>query len=184
MTARRRTPRKEAEPHALGPNEPGFRGVSREDLKRTQQLAAAMLQLAEGATAADLEALGIRPEDVQAVRRHLAASERAVPKARDVALATISGMLGKEFAWAGYVRAQRALHALAPLVVLRMAEKIDNDQAPGSTRILVELAKGLGLLAPAEPVSTASREGLLSLEEERRRPVEDLKAEVLGGGAP
>lgn len=153
--------------------------VTVEDLRRTRRLSAALLVLAENAPEAELETLGIKPEEVAELRRSVDATERLVPTARNTVLATFGGHLSKEMVLTGYARAQRALHALAPLVVLRMAEKVDDDQAPGSTRLLIELAKGLGLLTPAEPVSAAKRTTLLDLDGERAKPIDVLKDEIL-----
>lgn len=159
--------------------QPGFQPVREADLRRTRSLAAAMLVLAERASTEDLENLGVTPEDLADVRAVLATQERALPTARNTVLATLSGTVGKEYALTAYARAQRGLHALAPLVVLRLAEKIDDDQAPGSTRVLLELAKGLGLLAPAEPLSAPKRVALFDLEAERGKPLDALKDDVL-----
>lgn len=157
----------------------GFRSVSKADLQRTRNLCAAMLVLSEKATTEDLENLGVTPADLSDVRAVLDAQVRALPTARNTVLATLSGTVGKEYALTAYARAQRGLHALAPLVVLRLAEKIDDDQAPGSTRVLLELAKGLGLLAPAEALSAPKRVALFDLETERGKPLDALKNDVL-----
>lgn len=164
---------------------PGFRPVSVAELRETRRLQVGLLALAERTTDADLENLGIKPEEVAEMRRSLEATDRAIPSARNLVLGTFTGALDATLVLSAYAKAQRAIHALAPLVVLRVAEKIDNDQAPGNTRLLLELLKGLGLLAPAEPVAPSKRVTLLDLDHERKKPVADLKREVLGlsGGA-
>ena len=159
------------------PREPA--SVTVEDLRRTRRLSAALLVLAENTPAAELETLGIKPEEIVELQRAVECADRSIPTARLTVLATFGGHLSKEMVLTGYARAQRALHALAPLVVLRMAEKVDDDQAPGSTRLLIELAKGLGLLTPAEPVSAAKRTALLDLDGERAKPLDVLKDEIL-----
>ena len=159
------------------PREPA--SVTVEDLRRTRRLSAALLVLAGNATADELATLGITPAEVVELRAAVEAADRAIPTARNTVLATFGGHLSKEMVLTGYARAQRALHSLAPLVVLRMAEKVDDDQAPGSTRLLIELAKGLGLLTPAEPVSAANRTALLDLDGERAKPIDVLKDEIL-----
>jgi len=153
--------------------------VTVEDLRRTRRLSAALLVLAGNTPEDELATLGIRPEEVRELAASIEATDRAIPTARHTVLATFGGHLTKELVLTGYARAQRALHALAPLVVLRMAEKVDNDQAPGSTRLLIELAKGLGLLTPAEPVSPSTRVAMLDLDEERKKPLDALKDEIL-----
>ncbi len=158
----------------------GSKGSIRvEDLRRVRTLAAGLLSLAEGASPEELENLGIAPGDVAELRASLATATRAIPSARDLAMSAMSGSLPKELVLTGYARAQRGVHALAPLVVLRMAAKIDDDQAPGSTRLLIEFAKGLGLFTPAEPVSAPKRVALLDLDAERQKPLDVIKAELL-----
>lgn len=153
--------------------------ITREDLKRTRSLAVGMLALAKNTPEVELEALGIDPEDIAELAASLDVTEKLLPTAKNTVLASFSGYLTKEMILTGYARAQQALHALAPLVVLRMAEKIDNDQAPGSTRMLLEMAKGLGLLIPAESISAPQRLNLLDLDGERKKPTDVLKDEIL-----
>ena len=153
--------------------------ITREDLRRTRSLAVGMLALVQNTPETELTNLGISPEDVAELKESLAATDRLLPSAKNTVLASFAGYLTKEMVLTGYARAQQALHALAPLVVLRMAAKIDDDQAPGSTRLLLEMAKGLGLLIPAESVSAPKRLELLDLDGERRKPIDVLKDEVL-----
>lgn len=148
------------------------------DPKRVRALAAGLVALAEGMAPGELESLGIAKADIDEVRR-IATSDRRLPTARELALAAMSGDLPKEMVLTGYARGQRGIHALAPIVVLRIAAKVDDDQAPGSTRLLIELAKGLGLFTPAEPIAPVNRAALLDLDAERQKPLEVLKAELL-----
>lgn len=157
----------------------GQRSVRMADLRRVNALAVGLLSLATGASEADLEALGIKPADVAELKAAIKGNERTIPSARALAMAAMSGDLSKELVLTGYARSQRGIHALAPLVVLRIAEKIDNDQAPGSTRLLIELSKGIGLFTPAEPVDPVKRSALLDLDEERKKPLDVRKAELL-----
>ncbi len=154
--------------------------IGRADLLRARRQAALMLTLAEGASVDELTDLGIDPLELDALRKASQLEVRELPSARNTVLGTFAQTLTKEMVLTGYARAQQAVHALAPLVVLRLAEKLDNDQAPGSTRILIELAKGLGLLAPAEAVTPQKRMAGLDLEQERAKPLDQLKNEILG----
>jgi hypothetical protein len=162
---------------------PGFKPVMLDDLKVVRRRAAALLVLAKNATDAELENLGILRSEVDEVREAADAAERVIPSARNTVLATFSGDLTKELILSAYTRSQKAIHALGPLVVLRLAEKIDDDQAPGSTRVLLELAKGLGLFVPAEPMAAPQRVSLLSLDELRKQPLSSLKDAVLRDSA-
>lgn len=166
-------------PTLPAPRPPEQRTVRVEDLRKVRTLAAGLLSLADGATAEELENLGIAPAQVEELRKALQTAERTIPTARELAMAGMSGSLPKEMVLTGYARGQRGIHALAPLVVLRIADKIDNDQAPGSTRLLIELAKGLGLFVPAEPIAAPKRSTLLDLDAEREKPLDVLKAELL-----
>ena len=156
--------------------------VSVADLRRARANAAALLTLADAATDEELLAIGVTKGQLDELRAAASAAERAIPTAHSLALAALSADVTKDVVLAGYARAQRAIHALAPLVVLRLAHKIDDDQAPGSTRILIELAKGIGLLTPAEPVDPRQRTGLLELEELRTLSTHELKDRILRTG--
>lgn len=106
------------------------------------------------------------------------------PRIRDVALAALSEGITKEEGMLAWHRAQRALQALAPFLVLVAAAKLDDENSPGSTRVLIELMKGLGLLAPAEAVDTSKRfaeTDLDRLTEQARRDPQAMKDKLLAG---
>ena len=105
--------------------------------------------------------------------------EVKVPRARSMMVAALSRGMSKELTLTLYHRTIRAMHALAPVVAIKLAEKMDDHQAPGSTRVLLEMAKGLGLFVPAEPMKAKNRGDLLNDELEKRSD-DELKAEVLG----
>lgn len=82
--------------------------------------------------------------------------------ATDMAGASLVGGIDGAGAYVLWNRARRALHSLAPVVLMRLADKIDDAESPGSERILVEVAKGLGLLVPGAPVDDQSREAQIT----------------------
>lgn len=128
---------------------------------------------------------GVASEAIQTAETAAAELERwTPPRIRDVALAALSEGITKEEGMLAWHRAQRALQALAPFLVLVAAAKLDDENSPGSTRVLVELMKGLGLLAPAEAVDTSKRfaeTDLDRLTEEARRDPQALKDKLLAG---
>lgn len=79
-------------------------------------------------------------------------------RAEDVASAMMVGGVQGEASLVLWNHARRALYSLAPLVVMRLAQKMDDDKAPGNVRILSEVAKGLGLLVPGAMMTEKQRE--------------------------
>jgi len=100
-------------------------------------------------------------------------------KATDMAAAALVTQMPGEAALVLWNRARRALHSLAPLVVMRLADKIDSDAAPGNVRILSEMAKGLGLLVPGAPVDDGEREAGITKEDIADMPTEELRRKLL-----
>ncbi len=107
-------------------------------------------------------------------------AEVKIPKARTMMVAALTGGMSKTLVLTLYHRAVRAMHALAPIVAIKLAEKMDDHQAPGSTRVLIEMAKGLGLFVPAEPMKAKQRADMMGEDALAERTDDDLKAEVLG----
>jgi len=105
--------------------------------------------------------------------------EIKAPKAKTMMLAALSSGMSKEMVLTLYHRTISAMHAMAPVVAIKLAEKLDDHQAPGSTRVLIEMARGLGLFVPAEPMAAKNRGDLLEEDSLTKRSSEDLKAEIL-----
>ena len=106
-------------------------------------------------------------------------TEVRIPTAKRMMVAALGAGMNKELVLTLYHRAVRAMHALAPLVALKLAEKMDDHQAPGSTRVIIEMAKGLGLFVPAEPLKVKDRMDMMADGALDERTDEDLRAEVL-----
>lgn len=78
--------------------------------------------------------------------------------------------------------AQRAIYAMAPRLVWKLAKKIEDHTEPGDTRLIVETLKGLGLLEPSAPLSDTEREKKLKRQSElEQMSVEDMKRRLLEG---
>lgn len=121
---------------------------------------------------ADLEEL--RDAAIQAPR------ELRIPSATEMLVSALtSPSMDKQLVLTLYHRTIRALHALAPIVAVVLARKLDDHQAPGSTRVALELAKGLGLFMPAEPIAAKQRMDLMDDKALRNRSDEDLRNQVL-----
>ena len=95
-------------------------------------------------------------------------------KATDTVALMLTTNAPPEVAHVAQNRARRALYALAPVVAMRLADKLDDASAPGSERILVEVAKGLGLLVPGAPLDQGQRK-----EQITERDLADLSEEEL-----
>ena len=106
-------------------------------------------------------------------------TEIKIPTAKRMMVAALGAGMTKELVLTLYHRAVRAMHALAPIVALKLAEKMDDHQAPGSTRVIIEMAKGLGLFVPAEPLKVKDRMDMMADGALEERTDEDLRAEVL-----
>ena len=164
---------------------------ARKGVRRQKDVDASELALVQQATTWVVDAYRSDPAQARELGvtdahvRHLERATKTIdstirlPRMKAVALAALRGGITAEEAKTGYFLAIRALHAMAPWILMKAAEKMDDHQAPGSTRVLLEMAKGLGLFVPAEPMKTQNRGDLLNDELEKRSD-EDLKAEVLG----
>ena len=117
---------------------------------------------------------GKLPQDVDEGTVEIAKRTISELKATDVAALMLTENVPGDVALVMWNRARRALYALAPVVVMRLADKLDNAQAPGSERILSEVARGLGLLVPGEPLKATGRE-----DEIRREDLADMTDDEL-----
>lgn len=169
---------------ARPPAAPRTGAVPLDDVRKAAAQAEAILALTDRPDA-ELAALGLDRRDVDAVRRASGQLQQIVmPSARSMVLASLGGGLKKELVLQGYHAALATLHALAPKLVYLAAWKLDDDKAPGSTRLLIELLRGLGLLQPAQAVDTTRRMEQVDFERLKERALKDpaaLKAEILEG---
>ena len=102
-------------------------------------------------------------------------------QARDaVAAAMLTNMPG-EAALILWNRARRALHSLAPVVSMRLAGKMDSAGAPGDTRVLLEVAKGIGLLSQAAPMDEGERGSAITRKDVGDIPTAELRRRLLEG---
>lgn len=161
-----------------------YKRVNVQSVKKAGQHAAFLLAMADKMDASELIELGVDPEAIADLRDVTTEIEREIPRARDLMLSALSQGVGRDLALMLHHRAVVSMHALAPLVALRLADKVDDAMAPGSTRVMLEIAKGIGLLQPAEPVSQGKRMAQLDLAELKKKPVEDLKKELLRSSTP
>lgn len=101
------------------------------------------------------------PEETATLARRLEEARAALVslRAEEVAAAMMVGGVQGEASLVLWNHARRALYSLAPIVVMRLAQKLDCEDAPGSERILSEVAKGLGLLVPGTGMTEKQREG-------------------------
>lgn len=154
--------------------------VTAADVVAVHKQANALLGLFEGDEKL-LERAGVDPVAETELRASIESieTEIKVPKARTMMVAALSAGMSKDLVLTLYHRAVRAMHALAPIVAIKLAEKMDDHQAPGSTRVLIEMAKGLGLFVPAEPMAAKNRGDMLEEESLTGVSSEDLKAEIL-----
>ena len=148
-------------------------------VKTARRQAAFLLGMAGKMSETELIELGISSEDLAELHIVQKQIDAELPRARDLMMGALSQGVGRDLALMLHHRAVVSMHALAPLVALRLADKMDDYNAPGSTRVLLEIAKGIGLLQPAEPVSQGKRMAQLDLAELRKKSPEDLKDELL-----
>lgn len=154
--------------------------VSLDDVARVPKLATALLEMAERSPES-LKAVGLTMEDPEISRLRDAARFR-MPTARAMVASAIGQGLVREEILALYYRGMQALHALAPLIVYGLAAKVDDANAPGDRKVMLEIAKGIGLFKPAEAVSSKQRFDELGIDKLRERARTDpasLKREIL-----
>lgn len=155
--------------------------VTPADVQQTVTNARMLIELCErepelleqtGVPASALEDL--RDAAIQAPR------ELRIPTATEMLVSALtSPSMDKHLVLTLYHRTLRAIHALAPIVAVVLARKLDDDQAPGSTRVALELAKGIGLLTPAEPIAAKQRMDLMDDKALRSKSDEELREGVL-----
>ena len=112
--------------------------------------------------------------DIDAARENL-----KTLKATDVAAASLLGDMPGEAALVAHNRSRRALYALSPLVLMRLADKLEDANAPGSERTILAMAKGLGLLTEGSPVSDADREAAITKADLADVPTDELRRRLL-----
>ena len=101
-------------------------------------------------------------------------------KATDMAGAALLTELPGEAAFVLWNRARRALHSLAPIVMMRLADKLDDANAPGSERVLIDVAKGIGLLVPGQPIDDQERDTAINRKDLADVSTSDLRRRLLG----
>lgn len=154
--------------------------VTPEELARVQQSTEYLIQ-AYNANPEEAHEAGVTPEQVHALEIAQEQLRRSVklPRMKAVAMAALRGGISAEEAKVGYFLAIRAFHAMAPWILVKAAEKMDDHQAPGSTRVILEMLKGSGIFQPAEPISRKKRLDQLTEEIVDDLPVEELRNRVL-----
>lgn len=151
------------------------------DLKRATKWGRALVRMVERQPEKAAE-LGILEEDVELARELCAGNDRLVakvPTAKAMFLTALSGGVTREEVLTRHHNTILAIHNLAAMAGYVAAAKLDDHQAPGSTRVALEILKGTGVLVPAEPMAARKRDELLSEDVLATRDTEDLKAEVL-----
>lgn len=152
------------------------------DVRRAGAQARALLDLVDRSDK-DLTTLGISEAAYDELETAASRYERfRMPSCRALMAATLGGGLTKDVVLLNYNRAMMAIHGFAPAVAYLLAWKMDDENAPGSTKVLLAVAAGIGLLQPAEAVSTHKRLDALDMEKLRERARTDpagMKAELL-----
>lgn len=139
----------------------------------TRESVAALMQMSKDCPAA----LKGRLDDVEL--------QRSLPTADAIVMAEMTLPNQHDYLMILRTMAQRAMTAMAPRAVWKMARKLENHLEPGDTRLLVEYLKGLGFFEPSAPQTDEERERKMqkhaqlektSLEELKRQLQEDKVA--------
>lgn len=155
--------------------------VDRRDLDQATRWGRALLAMVERRPEV-AEELGISREQIEHLRFELDKNEGlipTVPSARAMYLAALSGQTTREEVLTRHHATIKAVHALSPMAAYVLASKLDNEKAPGSTRVALEIAKGTGVLVAAEPIKPKERHTLLAEEELREKSDDELRNELL-----
>ena len=108
--------------------------------------------------------------------------ERSMPMADEIVMAEMTLPQKHDYLMIMRTTAQRALAAMAPRAVWKMAKKIEDETEPGNVRLLVEYLRGMGFFEPSTPLTDEERERKMAKHAEyEKMALEDLKAAVLGG---
>ena len=107
-------------------------------------------------------------------------SVRQLPSADQIVMAEMTLPNQHQYLLVMRTVAQRALAAIAPRVVWKLAKKIEDHNEPGDTRLIAEYLKGVGLLEPSTPQTDEEREAKMARHATlEKRTLADLKALVL-----
>jgi len=98
-----------------------------------------------------------------------------LPSAPALAKAAMLGYIDGEGAMVAWHRARRGIYALAPRLVELAANKLENGRSPGDSRLIGKMLEGLGLLNPAEPLSTDQRQKEMTKEKLRGMSEQELQ---------
>lgn len=156
--------------------------ITIDDVRMAGRQAAALLEIVDSSER-ELAEVGLTRREVRELEKAAKLATFRMPSARAFMLAALGNGMTQDVVLANYHRAVRAVHGMAPFVAWKLADKLDDENAPGSTRVLLEVAKGIGLLAPAQAQSSEQRLADLDFESLKQRAKKDpaaLKAEILG----
>lgn len=145
------------------------------ELRATQRVAGTLLRLIERT---ETTALPGGAEVVQALEGFV---EAQIPTARALARAALAGAFEQNQIYILWARTRRAFHAASPAVMDMFLAKMENEGLQYSERLLVEAMKGLGLLTPSEPTKTGEREDMLTKQDVREMPQDELDRRLAEG---
>jgi hypothetical protein len=161
----------------------GGKPITVQDVRDAGKQARYLLDLVDRSDE-DLAKIGLTEITREALEGAARLVDFKMPSCRALMLAGFSGDMDREAVLRNYHRAMGALHGAAPAIVWAAAAKVDDANAPGSTRMIEALLKGIGLLQPAEAVSTKQRLDAIDMAKIRERARTDpasMKAELLLG---
>lgn len=139
------------------------------ELRETQRSAKALLAVIDSERVKDL---GVSDEDIASLAEFATVK---IPKARDLARAALVGAIPNEGVFLLWNRARKAFMAAGPAIMDMFLEKMEKGgDCKYSERLLVEAMKGTGMLSASEPVSTEDRAAMISTDELRQLPDDEL----------
>jgi len=104
--------------------------------------------------------LGVTDEQMQDIA--LIADMDVLP-AKTAAMGALTGLVPGEALYVMWARARNALQLLGAVALMRLADKMDNRNAPGDTKVLLKIVEWAGLPTPQEaPKTDADRLGKMT----------------------
>lgn len=157
--------------------------ITVEDIRHVGRQANALLEIVDRSDAS-LAEMGLTEVAREGVSEAARLANFKMPSCRAMMLAGLAGGMDRDAITLVYHRAQVAYHAALPALLWLAMQKADDENAPGSTKVILALLEGSGLLQPAEAVSVKKRLDQIDFDKLRERAKLDpagLKAEILGG---
>ncbi len=120
---------------------------------------------------------GMTEEDLTEIE---AVAQLDAMPAKAAAMGAMTGLVHGEALYVIWAKARNALHILGAVALMRLADKMDNINAPGSERVLLKMVEWAGLPAPGDqPINDGERLNALTKADVTKMTDSDLHAKLM-----